>query len=128
MHAFGAAVGAGESPFREEDVAPVVQQLEARGLLDDSDFAAWYREQRQRFRPRSKRLLRSEMTAKGVEGATIADQLDMYDERDACRRLAQRKARYPEDKLVAYLVRNGFAYGMARSVLREERGEGEDPW
>ena len=44
----------------------MVDRLEARGLIDDAQFAAYWVEQRQTFRPRGSRALRFELRAKGV--------------------------------------------------------------
>ena len=103
-----------------------VEQLRARGLLDDFTFAQYWVDQRVTFRPRSRRMLEMELRRKGVEGTAIEDAtLDMDDEAEAYR-AAQRRARtLPTDdfdaffkKLVDHLRRRGFGYGTASKTAR----------
>ena len=103
-----------------------VEQLRARGLLDDFTFAQYWVDQRVTFRPRSRRMLEMELRRKGVDGTAIEDAtLDMDDEAEAYR-AAQRRARsLPTDdfdaffkKLVDHLRRRGFGYGTASKTAR----------
>lgn len=103
-----------------------VEQLSAKGLLDDFTFAQYWVDQRVTFRPRSRRMLEMELRQKGVDGSAIEDAiLDMDDEAEAYR-AAQRRARsLPTDdfdsffkKLVDHLGRRGFGYGTAAKTAR----------
>lgn len=103
-----------------------VEQLRARGLLDDFTFAQYWVDQRVTFRPRSRRMLEIELRRKGVDGTAIEDAtLDMDDEAEAYR-AAQRRARsLPTDdfdaffkKLVDHLRRRGFGYATASKTAR----------
>ena len=103
-----------------------VEQLKARGLLDDFTFAQYWVDQRVTFRPRSRRMLEMELRQKGVNGSAIEDvTLDMDDEAEAYR-AAQRRARtLPTDdfdaffkKLVDHLRRRGFGYATASKTAR----------
>ena len=114
-----------------------VEQLKARGLLDDFTFAQYWVDQRVTFRPRSRRMLEMELRQKGVDASSIEDAtLDMDDEAEAYR-AAQRRARsLPTDdfdsffkKLVDHLGRRGFGYGTAAKTARglwSELGSPED--
>ena len=103
-----------------------VEQLKARGLLDDFTFAQYWVDQRVAFKPRSRRMLEMELRQKGIDGEAIEDvTLDMDDEAEAYR-AGQRRARsLPTDdfdaffkKLVDHLKRRGFGYATAAKTAR----------
>ena len=113
-----------------------VETLRARGLLDDFTFAQYWVDQRVTFKPRSRRLVESELRMRGVDTSAIEDATtDMDDEAEAYR-AGQRRARtLPTDdfdaffkKLVGHLQRRGFNYGTAskttRALWSELTGEG----
>ena|SRR5579875_1795912 len=119
-------------------VAAVVARLQALGLLDDTTFARFWVEQRQRFRPRGAAALRAELRAKGVAPATVAAALaDTDDVEAACRAgRARRRALAGLDRatfqrrLGTYLQRRGFSYAAcAEAVARlwaEQQPAGDD--
>ena len=103
-----------------------VDRLKARGLLDDFTFAQYWVDQRVTFRPRSRRMLETELRQKGVHSSAIENvTLDMDDEAEAYR-AAQRRARsLPTDdfeaffkKLVEHLGRRGFGYAASAKTAR----------
>ena len=103
-----------------------IEQLKARGLLDDFTFAQYWVDQRIAFRPRSRRMLEIELRQKGIARSAIEDAtLDMDDEAEAYR-AAQRRARsLPTDdfdsffkRLVDHLGRRGFGYATASKTAR----------
>lgn len=111
----------------------VVQRLERAGLLDDREFARFWVENRQAFRPRGSRALRMEMRQKGVPGEVIDETLeDLPDEEAAAYAAAQPKIRSLErleereftTRLIAFLQRRGFPYSASSAAVRrilEER-------
>lgn len=58
------------------DVEPVLDDLEARGLLDDAGFAEALVRDRIRHRPRGNRRLMAELREKGVDGTTAERAVD----------------------------------------------------
>ena len=73
-----------------------VEQLRARGLLDDFTFAQYWVDQRVTFRPRSRRMLEMELRRKGVDGTAIEDAtLDMDDEAEAYRAASAGRDPFP---------------------------------
>lgn len=103
-----------------------VEQLKAKGLLDDFTFAQYWVDQRVTFRPRSRRMVEMELRQKGVDGAAIEDVTEDMDDEAEAYRAAQRRARsLPTDdfdaffrKLVDHLRRRGFGYGTAAKTAR----------
>jgi len=107
----------------------VIDRLRRQGLLDDAQFAAYWVEQRQAFKPRGPRALRSELRAKGIAAETMipAIRAAAEDQGDAaCRaglREARRRCAYDEieftQALGKYLARRGFDYGVTRAAVAE---------
>ncbi len=108
-----------------EAVEQVIERLERAGLLDDAAFARQWVENREAFRPRSGFALQMELRQKGVPSQLAEQATEGLDEEASARRAADRKAqqlaRYDEDtfrkRLLAYLARRGFGYGIARHVV-----------
>lgn len=108
-------------------VEAVVERLARAGLVDDETFAEYWIEQRERFKPRSARMLRHELRQKGVAADVIDQALEGLDEADSARRLAgKRVRRYAHlergefwQKMVGYLQRRGFRYGTIKPIVQE---------
>jgi regulatory protein len=101
-------------------IVHVVDDLTAAKLLDDQAFAAYWVEQRETFKPRSRLGLRQELRQKGVPHQIIEDALEQVDEESAARRVAEKQAwrwnQLSEDeyrvKLSRFLQRHGFPYDV----------------
>jgi regulatory protein len=110
-----------------EVIQLVIDDLTAAGLIDDDAFAAFWVEQRDTFRPRSRLALQQELNQKGLERDVVSAALQGHDEIDAARRVARKQAtRYshlPEAewraKLTRYLMRHGYAYDVVSEVVGE---------
>jgi regulatory protein len=127
-------------------VPPVVERLERLGLVDDHQFARYWVENRQTFRPRGSRALRMELRQKGLEGDIIDDALEGVEEDEErtayaaglkkLRAYARLDEREFFSKMATYLQRRGFPYEVAATVVRqleevrssagEEGGENEN--
>lgn len=111
----------------DEVIQLVIENLTAAGLLDDNAFAAFWVEQRDTFRPRSRLALRQELSQKGLEREVVTEALDGLDEIEAARRVARKQAgrwhALPEvewrTKLTRYLLRHGYPYDVVREVVNE---------
>ena len=57
--------------FSESVADEVIVRLERVGLVNDTDFARFWVENRVKFRPRGRRMLRYELYQKGIEDAII---------------------------------------------------------
>lgn len=109
--------------WSEHTTQRVMERLEAKGYIDDHVFAtAWVRS-REAIKPSSRRKLTAELRQKGVSSAIIESVLadDGHDEIAMLRRIVEKKrARYDdEQKLMAYLARQGFSFDAIKSVLAD---------
>ncbi len=105
----------------------VLERLKEQGYLDDLRFAREWIENRNTFRPRSKRALRVELMRKGLENATIEAALEQSLPDDSASllqaglKLGKRYRGLPREefqrKLAAALLRRGFAYAEVRETL-----------
>lgn len=101
----------------------VLGRLQQKGYVDDENFARWWVESRNQRKGSSLRKLRSELQAKGVDGGLIQaalDQTQRSDSDEIQKIIAKKRSRYPDDdKLKAYLARQGFSYDEISSALRQ---------
>lgn len=108
-----------------EEIEQLIQRLYSYKYLDDLAFARSWVNQRRALQKRSNRVLRMELRQKGIANdiisETLADSED--DEKQALRELIikkRRMSRYREhDKLMAYLVRQGYSYSLVKELLAE---------
>jgi regulatory protein len=128
-----------EKGYDPTTIDEVIARLSRAGLLDDVAFARYWLENRDTHKPRGSRALQYELRQKGVADAVIADLLADYDESDAAYRAAlpqaHKLARRNDidtlrSKLVAFLNRRGFSFGIARDtvdrLLKELQEEGAE--
>lgn len=98
----------------------VLTRLIEKGYLDDRKFAEFYVENRHTRRGISQRRLRYELAEKGVAEATITAALERAERPEAeelAKLIAKKRARYNDEKLLAYLVRQGFSYQQAKDAI-----------
>ncbi len=111
----------------DEIIKNVIDDLTEAKLIDDDAFAAYWVEQRETFRPRSRLALRQELSQKGVEREIVAEALSDMDEIEAARRVARKQAgRWRglaeaewRTKLTRYLMRHGYPYDIVSEVVTE---------
>ena len=117
-------------------IEAAMERLEALGYLDDEQFARFWVENRDTFKPRGPLALRQELRQKGVPNNIIETVLETVDVEDAAYRAAQKKlSRYRGEtvmtfkrKLGGFLQRRGFRFGVVNDVLTrliEELAENE---
>lgn len=108
-------------------IARVIVRLKSQGYLNDEEFALWWLDQRQRFRPRSRYFLKSELTKKGV-GVEVVDRvLANVDEEALIEKIILDKKSWltglepnkAKEKLIAYLSRRGFSWEKIRLGLEK---------
>jgi len=104
----------------------VLAHLREVGLVDDAAFARYWIENREQFKPRAARALRLELKRKGLDDTHIAAAIQGVDERDSAYRAAEARAtrwlslerRAFLEKMIAFLMRRGFAYAVAREAAQ----------
>ena len=113
--------------FSTDEVERAVAYLKDRNLLDDLEFAAHWRRDRESHRPRSGRLVSYELVRMGVARDVVDEALEGYDEEANAKRAAAiaspRLAGLDEAtfrrRLSGYLARRGFGRGVALRVVDE---------
>jgi regulatory protein len=107
----------------------VFNRLSDKAYLDDEKFALFWVENRNVRKGSSLRKLQSELQTKGVDRAIIERTLEDTDrsDTDELQKIILKKAsRYDdEQKLIAYLMRQGFRYDDVKEALRA-LGEAQD--
>ncbi|MGC8782142.1 MAG: RecX family transcriptional regulator [Anaerolineae bacterium] len=122
----------------EATIETVLNRLTEQGYLNDAEFARYWVENRERFRPKGPRALRQELREHGLEREIIDAALADVDStasalavaRSRGQRMADLAVAAPElfrRKLSDFLARRGFEYEVIREVverLAEEWGAG----
>ena len=111
--------------WSKENLEKVVERLHERGYLNDEKFAESFVRSRANLRNFSKRKMKMELMKKGIKSEIIEKVLDEsedFDEDQALKNLiAKKRGHYEtEQKLIAYLARQGFSYDKIKAMLSEE--------
>lgn len=109
----------------------VIDRLQESGLVGDEEFAQFWVQNREQFRPRSKAALRMELRQKGVNDATIQRALQGVDDATAALAAARARARKLglndpaalRQKLIPFLLQRGFSYSTADDAYRQVQAE-----
>jgi regulatory protein len=121
-----------DAGFDEAVRQAVLTRLRNAGLVGDEQFAQIWIENRQTFRPRSKRMLTAELRQKGVSDEAIEQALEsaVDDETTAyesavryARKLAHVDWETFRKRLSGYLGRKGFGYETVATTIRRVWGE-----
>lgn len=105
----------------------VIARLKQSGLIDDRDFAQYWVENRDTFRPRGKWALQAELRRAGVAKDVIEEAVSSIDDAESALRAGRRKAEQlrTQDlqtfrkRLLSFLQRRGYNYGIADRTARE---------
>ncbi|MBR0242406.1 RecX family transcriptional regulator [Candidatus Saccharibacteria bacterium] len=99
----------------------ILEKLKDRKYLDDFKFAEWYVENRFVKKGVSVRRLKMELMKKGIEKSIIEEILsasDRNDKDEILKIIAKKRAKYDDEKLIAYLCRQGFSFELASELVR----------
>ncbi|NLT73843.1 MAG: regulatory protein RecX [Chloroflexi bacterium] len=124
--------------LESDAIDQVLERLKRARLVDDRAFADFWVDNRESFRPKGAWALRAELREKGIATPVIEAALEDLDEQAsaarAAERAARRYARYDREvftrRLIGYLQRRGFPYGVAREATErawEEMRAGQVP-
>lgn len=102
----------------------VFERLVQKSYVDDEKFATFWIENRNQRKGTSMRKLSAELSAKGID-RTIIERLLSETDRDDITELhkiiAKKRSRYDdEQKLMAYLARQGFSYDDIKEGLASD--------
>jgi regulatory protein len=111
--------------FENDHLEKTIASLKTQGLVDDAAFADFWKENRQTFRPRSRRLTALELKRKGVDSATIEAAVSGLDDGEnayqatlsKARRLAASDFSDFSRRLGEYLARRGFDYAIIQQTV-----------
>lgn len=102
----------------------VYQRLVDKGYISDESFARHWVDNRQAVKGISRRKLVDELRAKGIDQLTIDSalaQTERSDSEEIKKVIIKKRNKYPDDqKLIQYLMRQGFIYDDIRSALNED--------
>ena len=123
--------------FDEAVIDQAIDRLRAQRYVDDEAFARWWVEQRERFKPRGDRALKSELLGKGVSRDVVdvvlgerAPDADVEQAKRALSRPLTRWATLPpaerKRKIHTYLAARGFSYSTIEEVMRASVAEEDD--
>lgn len=113
-----------EKPGVSQAIAErVFDRLMTKGHLNDEKFTKFWIENRNQRKGISHRKLVAELRAKGVESSVIeqAMQDSPREEKSEIQKiLVKKRGKYDdEQKLIAYLMRQGFSYDSVKDALRD---------
>lgn len=109
----------------------VIDKLKSKGYLDDIAFARWFIESRNTHRPRSRAMLKMELSQKGVPKEVVEDvSKDIGDEKETILHLLDKKLgsrrsldQATKSKIQGYLVRQGFPWDKVSEVVKNWQSE-----
>jgi regulatory protein len=106
-------------------IEQTIERLRQDGLANDSQFASAWVENRNVFRPRSRRMMAMELKQKGLDEEAIRSAIESVDDDAAAYEAAQKRApRFKSlewndfrRKLSEFLARRGFSYSVISPVV-----------
>lgn len=100
----------------------IIEKLKNKNYVNDLMFAEWYTENRFIKKGVSQRRLAQELMKKGISRDIIEKALSSRnDEVDLKKMISKKRAKYQDDeKLMAYLVRQGFSYDLVKRIVQED--------
>jgi regulatory protein len=109
----------------EAVIDQTLERLRQDGLANDNQFASAWVENRNAFRPRSRRMMAMELKQKGLDEEAIRSAIEGVDDDAAAYEAAQKKApRFKSlewndfrRKLSEFLARRGFPYSVISPVV-----------
>lgn len=104
-----------------ENIEKVLNRLEERGYIDDEKFAKFYLENRNAKKGISEKRLKLELRNKGISEEIIENVFadnPRNEEEEIKKIIAKKQSRYDEQKLINYLVRQGFDYQLSQNLVR----------
>lgn len=113
--------------FDSDGIEAVLTRLKEQGLVDDTDFARFWRDNRQSFSPRSRWLTGLELRRKGVAEEVIDRVVGEVNDDDSAYRAALSRAHrlaasdYQSfrRRLADYLRRRGFGYRVINNTVEQ---------
>lgn len=123
-----------QNKYTEEEIENTLIRLRKLRLIDDSEFADYWKDNRNEFRPQSKLMLKRELRLKGVDSQVIEETLgDISDEENAYKAALKKAGIIKTDdykvfyqKLGSYLQRRGFDFSVINKTVKRIWEERQD--
>ncbi len=111
--------------FRRSAIDETLGRLRELGYLNDAEFARFYTETQQAYRPRSQRFVQAELRRRGVAQPLAEEATAGIEDEEAAYRAASRRLhtlrgldyRPFRERLGGFLTRRGFSYEVARKTI-----------
>jgi regulatory protein len=109
----------------ETVIDQTIERLRQNGLANDNQFASAWVENRNTFRPRSRRMMALELRQKGLDDEAIQSAIKNVDDEASAYEAARRRAgrlkglewKDFRKKLSEFLARRGFSYSVIAPVV-----------
>jgi len=113
------------------DFEKIFKILKEQKLVDDWEFAKWWLEQRETFKPKGKIALRVELKEKGIAEEIIEKALSQIDEESLAKKALAKKAKIyrklpPEEffrKISQFLSYRGFSWQTIEKVAKKFKND-----
>ena len=97
----------------------IISRLISKGYVDDKAFSEWYVENRFVKKGVSSKRLKMELFKKGISREIVDEVLDVRDdEEEIMKIIAKKRAKYDDEKLIQYLLRQGFPFELVNEKVR----------
>lgn len=109
--------------FSDEDIEKIIKMLMDRNYLNDQKFAKCFVENRNQKKGESIKKLKLELSKKGIDQSIIDQALansDRNDEEEIRKIITKKARRYDAEKLINYLMRQGFDYQLSKDLVQEQ--------
>lgn len=117
--------------FDKDIITTILERLKELNLLNDEEFVRWWIEQRQTYRPKSKRIIKQELKLKGISQDLIDEivEKDSKDDFETALELFKKNQRKFENyknqeylkKVSEFLGRRGFNWDIIKKVLEKRK-------
>ena len=109
-----------EKKLDKKYISDIVEKLKDKKYVDDRRFAEFWVENRFVKKGVSRKRLSLELMKKGISREIVEEVLDKRnDEEEILKIIEKKRAKYDDEKLISYLVRQGFSYQLAQSQVRD---------
>lgn len=114
--------------YPQEIIDRIIELFKHYNYINDENYTKAYINNRIKFKPRAKRMLKYELAQKGVDSDTIENIIDSsnIDETDIAINLLQKKLKNKKDidqkekqRIYNYMLRRGFDYETINKAFKE---------
>jgi len=113
------------------DFEKIFKILKEQKLVDDWEFAKWWIEQRETFKPKGKIALKTELKQKGIHEEIIEKALAQIDEESLAKKALAKKAKTYQNlsseeffrKISQFLTYRGFSWQTIEKVAKKFKND-----